>query len=102
MVEAPHLRSALDLIHHSNQGIEQVRLLVHLGLFKRRRDHCVDGFAPFSSLATRETFLDINDNVAMAPGPGYYDPKPSKKRNAITGTGNMNSRVINLLDIVAL
>lgn len=54
--------------------------------------HRADGFAPFSSLATRETFLDISDNVAMAPGPGYYDPKPSKARQAVTGTGNMNSR----------
>lgn len=57
-------------------------------------DRCVDGFAPFSSLATRETFLDISDNVAMAPGPGYYDPKPSKPRKAITGIGTMNSRVM--------
>ena len=54
----------------------------------------VDGFAPFSSLATRETFLDISDNVAMAPGPGYYDPKLSKPRKAINGTGAMNSKVI--------
>lgn len=56
-------------------------------------DWCVGGFAPFSSLATRETFLDISDNVAMAPGPGYYDPKPPRGRNAVTGTGTMTSRV---------
>lgn len=37
--------------------------------------------------------MNISDNVAMAPGPGYYDPKPAKNRQVITGTGTMNSRV---------
>ena len=41
------------------------------GFIKARE---VDGFAPFQSMATRETFLDISEQVVSAPGPGQYDP----------------------------
>ncbi|EDO38402.1 predicted protein [Nematostella vectensis] len=34
-----------------------------------------DGYAPFSSMTGRETFLDIQDSVVAAPGPGQYDPQ---------------------------
>lgn len=34
----------------------------------------VDGYAPFLSMTTRETFLDVGDSVMAAPGPGQYDP----------------------------
>jgi len=54
--------------------------------------YTLDGFAPFSSLATRETFLDISDAVAMAPGPGYYDQKTS--HDVTKGTGHMDSKVV--------
>lgn len=33
-----------------------------------------DGYAPFLSMTTRETFLDVGDSVMAAPGPGQYDP----------------------------
>ncbi|XP_002731483.1 sperm-tail PG-rich repeat-containing protein 2-like [Saccoglossus kowalevskii] len=33
-----------------------------------------DGYAPFSSMTQRETFLDVQDAVIAAPGPGHYDP----------------------------
>ena len=93
-MEALVLRLAPDIIHHRNPSIELVRLLL-LFYSLRTLYKPVDGFAPFSSLATRETFLDISDNVAMAPGPGYYDVKPSKGRRTLAGTGTMNSRVYN-------
>ncbi|XP_038060256.1 sperm-tail PG-rich repeat-containing protein 2-like [Patiria miniata] len=32
-----------------------------------------DGYAPFSSMTTRETFLVVHDSVIAAPGPGHYD-----------------------------
>lgn len=34
-----------------------------------------DGYAPFLSMAMRDSFLTVKDNVAVAPGPGVYDPK---------------------------
>ena len=34
----------------------------------------VDGYAPFLSMTTRETFLDVGDSIMAAPGPGQYDP----------------------------
>lgn len=34
----------------------------------------LDGYAPFLSMTTRETFLDVGDSVMAAPGPGQYDP----------------------------
>ncbi|PIK59902.1 putative sperm-tail PG-rich repeat-containing protein 2 [Apostichopus japonicus] len=33
-----------------------------------------DGYAPFSSMNPRETFLTVQDSVIAAPGPGQYDP----------------------------
>ncbi|KAL5018397.1 hypothetical protein ScPMuIL_004119 [Solemya velum] len=33
-----------------------------------------DGYAPFLSMTSRETFLNIADQVVAAPGPGHYDP----------------------------
>ena len=35
----------------------------------------VDGYAPFLSMTSRETFLNISDQVVAAPGPGHYDPR---------------------------
>ncbi|XP_033644148.1 sperm-tail PG-rich repeat-containing protein 2-like [Asterias rubens] len=32
-----------------------------------------DGYAPFSSMTSRETFLVVQDSVIAAPGPGQYD-----------------------------
>lgn len=34
-----------------------------------------DGYAPFLSMTSRETFLNISDQVVAAPGPGHYDPR---------------------------
>lgn len=36
--------------------------------------HVIDGYAPFLSMTSRETFLNIKDQVVAAPGPGHYDP----------------------------
>jgi len=33
-----------------------------------------DGYAPFLSLAERDTML-VNESILAAPGPGQYDPK---------------------------
>ena len=33
-----------------------------------------DGYAPFMSMTSRDTFLNPNDTVIAAPGPGQYDP----------------------------
>jgi hypothetical protein len=35
----------------------------------------LDGYAPFSSMTSRESFLNPNDTVIAAPGPGQYDPQ---------------------------
>eukprot|EP01135_Chromosphaera_perkinsii_P002576 Nk52_evm92s224 gene=Nk52_evmTU92s224 len=32
-----------------------------------------DGYAPFSSLTPRETFSEVTNENALAPGPGYYE-----------------------------
>ena len=34
----------------------------------------VDGYAPFLSMTSRDTFLNPSDQVIAAPGPGQYDP----------------------------
>ncbi|XP_031552737.1 sperm-tail PG-rich repeat-containing protein 2-like [Actinia tenebrosa] len=39
-----------------------------------------DGYAPFLSMTGRETFLDVNDSVVAAPGPGQYDPGQAQFR----------------------
>lgn len=34
-----------------------------------------DGYAPFQSMAGRETMFHLGDSIVAAPGPGAYDPK---------------------------
>lgn len=36
---------------------------------------CLDGYAPFLSMATRDTFLTVKESKIAAPGPGTYNPK---------------------------
>ncbi|PVD38793.1 hypothetical protein C0Q70_01416 [Pomacea canaliculata] len=38
-----------------------------------------DGYAPFLSMTSRDSFLNIGDNVVAAPGPGHYDPNIPQK-----------------------
>lgn len=49
-----------------------------------------DGYAPFSSMTARETFLHVPDNVIAAPGPGHYDPSASSQK--ISGGGSLANR----------
>uniref|UniRef100_A0A8W8IEC1 Sperm-tail PG-rich repeat-containing protein 2 n=1 Tax=Magallana gigas TaxID=29159 RepID=A0A8W8IEC1_MAGGI len=42
-----------------------------------------DGYAPFLSMTSRETFLNVSDQVVAAPGPGHYDPQNAQ--DGITG-----------------
>jgi hypothetical protein len=37
--------------------------------------YLTDGYAPFLSMTSRETFLNVSDHVVAAPGPGHYDPQ---------------------------
>ncbi|XP_064618109.1 sperm-tail PG-rich repeat-containing protein 2-like [Liolophura sinensis] len=34
-----------------------------------------DGYAPFLSMTSRGSFLNVSDQLVAAPGPGHYDPK---------------------------
>lgn len=43
-------------------------------LIKSIFENFTDGYAPFLSMTSRETFLNISDQVVAAPGPGHYDP----------------------------
>ncbi|XP_072038825.1 sperm-tail PG-rich repeat-containing protein 2-like [Amphiura filiformis] len=50
-----------------------------------------DGYAPFSSMTVRETFLHVPDNVIAAPGPGHYDPSPHPQ-SRISGGASLANR----------
>ena len=46
-----------------------------LSILKALHEYPVpDGYAPFLSMTSRETFLNVSDQVVAAPGPGHYDP----------------------------
>ena len=51
----------------------------------------VDGYAPFLSMTTRETFLDVGDSVMAAPGPGQYEPAIISER--VKGGSTLANRV---------
>lgn len=51
----------------------------------------LDGYAPFLSMTTRETFLDVGDSVMAAPGPGQYDPGVISER--VKGGSTLANRV---------
>ncbi|XP_046567757.1 sperm-tail PG-rich repeat-containing protein 2-like [Haliotis rubra] len=49
-----------------------------------------DGYAPFLSMTSRETFLNVTDQVVAAPGPGHYDP--AKPQDAVKGGRTLANR----------
>ena len=44
-------------------------------LIKRK----VDSYAPFSSMTTRQSVLDVGENVIATPGPGQYEYNRQEK-----------------------
>jgi len=58
------------------------------------RKPIMEGYAPFQSMAPRTTFLDVPDQVIMAPGPGHYYPEMVIRDRAKGGStvGNMEAR----------
>jgi len=38
------------------------------------------GYAPFLSMAVRESFLTVGESLAAAPGPGHYSPDATFKK----------------------
>lgn len=59
----------------------------------------LDGYAPFSSMTTRETFLDVGDSVMAAPGPGQYDPGIIGER--VKGGHTLANRVSILIELLS-
>ena len=57
----------------------------------------LDGYAPFLSMTSRETFLDVGDSVMAAPGPGQYDPGITGER--VKGGHTLANRVSRELKI---
>ena len=53
--------------------------------------YTIDGYAPFLSMTTRETFLDVGDSIMAAPGPGQYDPGIAGER--VRGGSTLANRV---------
>ena len=35
--------------------------------------YVTDGYAPFSSMTSRDTHINLHDTAIAAPGPGQYD-----------------------------
>ena len=60
----------------------------------------VDGYAPFLSMTTRESFLTVPDNVVAAPGPGQYDLNSWSKVKGGSTLANKGNRFYNKQDFV--
>ena len=50
------------------------------------------GYAPFGSMTSRETFVDVNDQTIAAPGPGQYDPL-LRNLDRVKGGQSLSNRV---------
>lgn len=50
------------------------------------------GYAPFGSMTSRETFVDVPDQTIAAPGPGQYDLK-LRNANHIVGGQSLSNTV---------
>ena len=64
------------------------RLLTRYSYYNMHLLSVTDGYAPFLSMTSRETFLNISDQVVAAPGPGHYDPRFAQD-NVKVGLYNM-------------
>ncbi|RUS85400.1 hypothetical protein EGW08_006843 [Elysia chlorotica] len=49
-----------------------------------------DGYAPFLSMSSRETFLNVSDQVVAAPGPGHYDL--NQLQDGVRGGGSLANK----------
>jgi len=49
------------------------------------------GYAPFLSMAVRESFLTVGESLAAAPGPGHYSPDATFKKTK--GGGILHNKV---------
>lgn len=59
----------------------------------------LDGFAPFLSMALRESFLTIKDEFTItAPGPGAYNPRVSNYTKGASTLANREQRFIEKAD----
>ena len=68
-------RASRDLSRPLNTTIETVGPgSYELPGFLHGRNKGALGYAPFGSMTSRETFVDVNNQVIAAPGPGQYDP----------------------------
>uniref|UniRef100_A0A2C9KKI0 Sperm-tail PG-rich repeat-containing protein 2 n=1 Tax=Biomphalaria glabrata TaxID=6526 RepID=A0A2C9KKI0_BIOGL len=51
-----------------------------------------DGYAPFLSMTSRETFLKVTDQVVAAPGPGHYDTTVQDRAKGASSLANKSKR----------
>ncbi|CAB4000427.1 Hypothetical predicted protein [Paramuricea clavata] len=68
-------RASRDLSRPLNTTIDTVGPgSYELPSFLHARNKAAVGYAPFGSMTSRETFVDVSDQTITAPGPGQYDP----------------------------
>ncbi|XP_059155171.1 sperm-tail PG-rich repeat-containing protein 2-like, partial [Physella acuta] len=56
-----------------------------------------DGYAPFLSMSSRETFLKVSDQVVAAPGPGHYDVH--LLRDGVKGGSTLSNKAKRFVEI---
>lgn len=59
-----------------------------------------DGYAPFLSMTTRNSFLSVPDHVIAAPGPGQYDVNANNKVKGGSTLANKSNRFEKKIDFV--
>ena len=67
----------LNSIHKRNFK-EKIAIKINVYVF-------LDGYAPFLSMTSRDTFLNPGDSVVAAPGPGQYDPVYPQETVRVSG-----------------
>lgn len=68
-------RAPRDLVRTTGSTLQNVGPGSYDADFVPKARFKADGYAPFLSMTSRETFLNISDQVVAAPGPGHYDPR---------------------------
>ena len=55
--------------------------------------YSTESYAPFQSMAVRESFLTVSENLAAAPGPGHYSPTLGPRLGSDRGRGSLHNKV---------
>lgn len=88
-LDIPNLMS----VHRHNQVMYTCCTMYSIHISVYLLYTCTESYAPFQSMAVRESFLTVNQTLAAAPGPGHYSLDAGTGFGSHRGRGSLHNKV---------